>query len=41
MSQGLNVVMSEVHGMAQRGGTAVTEVKIGKANSPLYREECC
>lgn len=35
MAQGLNVVMSEVHGMAQRGGTVVTELKIGKAHSPL------
>jgi len=38
MSQGLNVVMSEVHGMAQRGGTVVTEIKIGKANSPLIEK---
>jgi indolepyruvate ferredoxin oxidoreductase beta subunit len=35
MAQGLNVVMSEVHGMAQRGGTVVTEIKIGQAESPL------
>ena len=35
MAQGLNVVMSEVHGMAQRGGTVVTELKIGQVNSPL------
>jgi indolepyruvate ferredoxin oxidoreductase beta subunit len=35
MAQGLNVVMSEVHGMAQRGGTVVTELKIGDALSPL------
>lgn len=35
MAQGLNAVMSEVHGMAQRGGTVVTEIKVGKANSPL------
>ena len=38
MSQGLNVVMSEVHGMAQRGGTVVTEVKIGKVDSPLIEK---
>ena len=31
----MNVVMSEVHGMAQRGGVVVTEMKIGKAKSPL------
>jgi len=38
MSQGLNVVMSEVHGMAQRGGTVVTEIKIGQAKSPLIEK---
>lgn len=35
MTQRLKIVMSEVHGMAQRGGTVVTEVKIGEARSPL------
>ena len=35
MAQGLNAVMSEVHGMAQRGGTVVNELKIGDALSPL------
>src|SRR5665648_1020923 len=38
MKKGLNVVMSEVHGMAQRGGTVVTELKIGEAQSPLIEE---
>jgi len=38
MGKGLNVVMSEVHGMAQRGGTVVTELKIGEAQSPLVEE---
>ncbi len=38
MCQGLNVVMSEVHGMAQRGGTVVTEIKIGQAESPLIEK---
>jgi indolepyruvate ferredoxin oxidoreductase beta subunit len=38
MFQGLNVVMSEVHGMAQRGGTVVTEIKIGQAESPLIEK---
>ncbi len=32
---GMNVVMSEVHGMAQRGGVVVTEMKLGEAKSPL------
>ena len=35
MAQGLNAVMSEVHGMAQRGGTVVTELKIGDVQAPL------
>lgn len=38
MFQGLNVVTSEVHGMAQRGGTVVTEIKIGQAQSPLIEK---
>ncbi|MEA2086838.1 MAG: indolepyruvate oxidoreductase subunit beta [Candidatus Caldatribacteriota bacterium] len=38
MKKGLNVVMSEVHGMAQRGGTVVTEFKIGEAYSPLIEK---
>jgi len=38
MKKGLNVVMSEVHGMAQRGGTVVTELKIGEAHSPIIEE---
>lgn len=38
MKKGLNMVMSEVHGMAQRGGTVVTEFKIGEAHSPLIEE---
>ena len=29
MNQGLNVVMSEIHGMSQRGGSVSTELKIG------------
>lgn len=29
MSKGLNVVMNEIHGMAQRGGTVITNVRIG------------
>jgi len=38
MKKGLNVVMSEVHGMAQRGGTVITELKIGDVYSPLIEE---
>ncbi len=36
MEDGLNVVMSEVHGMAQRGGSVTATVRIGSdAKSPL------
>ena len=33
MNQGLDVVMSEIHGMSQRGGSVSTELKIGGYNS--------
>ncbi len=35
IKKGLNAVMSEVHGMAQRGGIVTTDIKIGDAHSPL------
>jgi indolepyruvate ferredoxin oxidoreductase beta subunit len=35
VKKGINVVMSEVHGMAQRGGKVTVEMKIGERNSPL------
>lgn len=36
ISLGMDVKMSEVHGMAQRGGSVVTHVRCGeKVNSPL------
>ncbi|WP_407432234.1 indolepyruvate oxidoreductase subunit beta [Methanobrevibacter sp.] len=35
MNQGLNVVMSEIHGMSQRGGSVSTELKIGDFNSSI------
>lgn len=35
MKSGIEVVMSEVHGMAQRGGGVSTELKIGSAYSPI------
>ncbi len=37
IKKGLNVVMSEVHGMAQRGGVVTTDIKIGDAYSPLIK----
>lgn len=37
--QGLDVKMSEVHGMAQRGGSVVTHVRMGEqVHSPLVEE---
>lgn len=35
MNQELNVVMSEIHGMSQRGGSVSTELKIGDYNSSI------
>lgn len=35
MNQGLNVVMSEIHGMSQREGSVSTELKIGNYKSPI------
>lgn len=35
MKMGETVVMSEIHGMAQRGGVVSTELKIGEAKSPI------
>lgn len=38
---GLDVKVSEVHGMSQRGGSVITYVKIGKkVNSPIIEEGC-
>ncbi len=38
MNQGLNVIMSEIHGMSQREGSVSTQLKIGDYNSPLLSE---
>ncbi len=35
MKSKMGVVMSEVHGMAQRGGVVSTELKIGDSKSPI------
>lgn len=35
MNEGLNVVMSEIHGMSQRGGSVSTELKIGDFKSSI------
>jgi len=39
LQSGLDVQMSEIHGMAQRGGSVVTHVKMGRQlNSPLVEK---
>jgi indolepyruvate ferredoxin oxidoreductase beta subunit len=38
MKKGHNVMMNEVHGMAQRGGTVVTNVRIGPVHSPMIAD---
>ncbi len=35
IAAGLNAVMSEVHGMAQRGGSVVCELRLGDVRSPM------
>ena len=37
VAEGLAVRQSEVHGMAQRGGTVVSHFKVGDFSSPLIR----
>jgi len=38
INTGFDVVMSEIHGMAQRGGGVSTELKIGHAKSPIIQD---
>lgn len=38
MKKGLNAVMSELHGMAERGGIVTSEVKVGNASSALIQK---
>jgi len=38
LKKGVNVVMSEIHGMAQRGGSVPAEMKIGDAYSPIIEK---
>ena len=41
VKMGLDVKVSEVHGMSQRGGAVITYVKIGKkVNSPIIEQGC-
>ncbi len=37
MDKGAHVLTSETHGMAQRGGTVISHLKIGEFASPLIR----
>ena len=37
ISKGLHVFTSETHGMAQRGGTVLSHLKVGDYSSPLIR----
>ena len=38
MCEGLGVVMSEIHGMSQRGGSVSTELKIGNYKSSIVEQ---
>jgi indolepyruvate ferredoxin oxidoreductase beta subunit len=38
IGRGLRVLTSEIHGMAQRGGTVVSHLKVGGFPGPLVRE---
>lgn len=38
MKTGWNVLASETHGMAQRGGTVLSHLRVGDVKSPLVRE---
>ncbi len=38
MKSSVNVVMSEIHGMSQRGGVVSTELKLGDAKSPIIEK---
>ena len=37
IAKGLAVLSSETHGMAQRGGTVLSHLKVGDFSSPLIR----
>lgn len=38
MKAGFDVLASETHGMAQRGGTVLSHLRVGDVKSPLVRE---
>ena len=37
MDKGLNIIGAETHGMAQRGGSVISHLRIGDAESSLVR----
>ncbi len=39
MNSDLGVVMSEIHGMSQRGGVVSTELRIGDSKSPIIEDK--
>lgn len=41
MIEGNNALMSEIHGMAQRGGSVFSEVRIGDVSSPIIENGEC
>jgi len=38
LAMGKNVISSETHGMAMRGGSVISYIRIGRFNSPLIRQ---
>ena len=40
IDKGLPVIGSEVHGMAQRGGSVISHFKVGNYRGPLVRQGC-
>ncbi|MGB9694595.1 MAG: indolepyruvate oxidoreductase subunit beta [Caldisericaceae bacterium] len=38
VKKGVNIVMSEIHGMSQRGGSVPAEIKIGNAQNPVIEK---
>lgn len=41
MIEGKNALMSEIHGMAQRGGSVFSEVRIGNVSGPIIENGEC
>ncbi|MBA3044170.1 indolepyruvate ferredoxin oxidoreductase subunit beta, partial [archaeon] len=38
VASNMNLILSEIHGMAQRGGAVISTVKIGDVSSPLIAD---